>query len=275
MKPLFRAKIRKKSYLRTTDLNNNYDEQDSINHRATSGIGKATATKLAEIGYNIIITGRRGDRLAALENELKTKGIKVLALQFDVRNQEEVHNAISNLPTEWKNIDILVNNAGLAVGTSPIQDGILDDWERMIDTNVKGLLYVTHEVAPLMIKNEKGHIVNLASVAGKEVYPGGNVYCATKHAVDALSKAMRIDMLKHNIKVTNIAPGMVETEFSLVRYKGDQQAADNVYKGVTPLTGEDIADTIVFAVTRPAHICLNDIQIMPTAQASSRDVNRK
>ena len=242
---------------------------------ATSGIGKATATKLAEIGYNIIITGRRGDRLAALEDELKAKGIKVLALQFDVRNKEEVHNAISNLPTEWKNIDILVNNAGLAVGTSPIQDGILDDWERMIDTNVKGLLYITHEVAPLMIKNEKGHIVNIASVAGKEVYPGGNVYCATKHAVDALSKAMRIDMLKHNIKVTNIAPGMVETEFSVVRYKGDQQAADNVYKGVTPLTREDIADTIVFAVTRPAHICLNDIQIMPTAQASSRDVNRK
>ena len=242
---------------------------------ATSGIGKATATKLAEIGYNLIITGRRGDRLTALEDELKAKGIKVLALQFDVRNQEEVHNAISNLPTEWKNIDILVNNAGLAVGTSPIQDGILDDWERMIDTNVKGLLYITHEVAPLMIKNEKGHIVNIASVAGKEVYPGGNVYCATKHAVDALSKAMRIDMLKHNIKVTNIAPGMVETEFSVVRYKGDQQAADNVYKGVTPLTGEDIADTIVFAVTRPAHICLNDIQIMPTDQASSRDVNRK
>ena len=232
---------------------------------ATSGIGKATATKLAEIGYNLIITGRRGDRLTALEDELKTKGIQVLTLQFDVRNQ----------PAEWQNIDILVNNAGLAVGTSPIQDGILDDWERMIDTNVKGLLYITHEVAPLMIKNEKGHIVNIASVAGKEVYPGGNVYCATKHAVDALSKAMRIDMLKHNIKVTNIAPGMVETEFSVVRYKGDQQAADNVYKGVTPLTGEDIADTIVFAVTRPAHICLNDIQIMPTAQASSRDVNRK
>ena len=161
---------------------------------ATSGIGKATATKLAEIGYNLNITGRRGDRLTALEDELKTKGIQVLTLHFDVRNQQEVHNAISNLPAEWQNIDILVNNAGLAVGTSPIQDGILDDWERMIDTNVKGLLYITHEVAPLMIKNEKGHIVNIASVAGKEVYPGGNVYCATKHAVDALSKAMRIDM---------------------------------------------------------------------------------
>ncbi|MFR7809772.1 MAG: SDR family NAD(P)-dependent oxidoreductase [Butyricimonas faecihominis] len=230
---------------------------------ATSGIGKATATKLAEIGYNLIITGRRGDRLTALEDELKTKGIQVLALQFDVRNQQEVHNAISNLPAEWQNIDILVNNAGLAVGTSPIQDGILDDWERMIDTNVKGLLYITHEVAPLMIKNEKGHIVNIASVAGKEVYPGGNVYCATKHAVDALSKAMRIDMLKHNIKVTNIAPGMVETEFSVVRAKVTNKPQTTCTR-VFPLTGEDIADTIVFAVTRPAHICLNDIQIMPT-----------
>lgn len=242
---------------------------------ATSGIGKATAIKLAEAGYSIIITGRRGERLTALENELKDKGIEVLALQFDVRNQAEVHQAIAGLPAEWQAIDVLVNNAGLAVGTSPIQDGIIDDWERMIDTNVKGLLYVTREVAPLMIKRERGHIVNLASVAGKEVYPGGNVYCATKHAVDALSKAMRVDMLKHNIKVTNIAPGMVETEFSIVRYKGDTQAADNVYKGITPLTGEDIADTIVFAVTRPAHVCLNDIQIMPTAQANSRDVNRK
>lgn len=242
---------------------------------ATSGIGKATAIKLAEAGYSTIITGRRKERLDELAKELTDKGIQVLTLQFDVRNQTEVHNAIAGLPSEWQNIDVLVNNAGLAVGTSPIQDGIVDDWERMIDTNVKGLLYMTHEVAPLMIKNGKGHIVNLASVAGKEVYPGGNVYCATKHAVDALSKAMRIDMLKHNIKVTNIAPGMVETEFSIVRYKGDTQAADNVYKGIAPLTGEDIADTIVFAVTRPAHVCLNDIQIMPTAQASSRDVDRK
>ena len=242
---------------------------------ATSGIGKATAIKLAEAGYSTIITGRRKERLDELAKELTDKGIQVLTLQFDVRNQTEVHNASAGLPSEWQNIDVLVNNAGLAVGTSPIQDGIVDDWERMIDTNGKGLLYVTHEVAPLMIKNGKGHIVNLASVAGKEVYPGGNVYCATKHAVDALSKAMRIDMLKHNIKVTNIAPGMVETEFSIVRYKGDTQAADNVYKGITPLTGEDIADTIVFAVTRPAHVCLNDIQIMPTAQASSRDVDRK
>ncbi|WP_294141366.1 SDR family NAD(P)-dependent oxidoreductase [uncultured Sanguibacteroides sp.] len=242
---------------------------------ATSGIGKATAIKLAEADFDLIITGRRGDRLHTLENELQKKGVQVIALHFDVRNQAEVKQAISSLPEAWKNIDVLVNNAGLAVGTSPIQDGLVEDWERMIDTNVKGLLYVTREVAPLMIKNQKGHIVNLASIAGKEVYPGGNVYCATKHAVDALSRAMRTDMLKYNIKVTNIAPGMVETEFSIVRYKGDEKAAQNVYNGMTPLTGEDIAETIVFAVTRPAHVCLNDILIMPTAQANSRDVNRK
>lgn len=242
---------------------------------ATSGIGKATAVKLAETGFDLIITGRRSDRLHALEEELQKKSVQVISLHFDVRNQMEVKQAISSLPEAWKNIDVLVNNAGLAVGTNPIQDGLMEDWERMIDTNIKGLLYVTREIAPLMIKNQKGHIVNLASVAGKEVYPGGNVYCATKHAVDALSKAMRTDMLKHNIKVTNIAPGMVETEFSIVRYKGDEKAAQNVYNGMTPLTGEDIADTIVFAVTRPAHVCLNDIMIMPTAQANSRDVNRK
>lgn len=242
---------------------------------ATSGIGKVTAVKLAETGFDLIITGRRSDRLHALEEELQKKSVQVISLHFDVRNQMEVKQAISSLPEAWKNIDVLVNNAGLAVGTNPIQDGLMEDWERMIDTNIKGLLYVTREIAPLMIKNQKGHIVNLASVAGKEVYPGGNVYCATKHAVDALSKAMRTDMLKHNIKVTNIAPGMVETEFSIVRYKGDEKAAQNVYNGMTPLTGEDIADTIVFAVTRPAHVCLNDIMIMPTAQANSRDVNRK
>lgn len=241
---------------------------------ATSGIGQATATKLAEAGYDLIITGRRNDRLQVLADELKERGIRVLTFRFDVRNRQEVHQAITSLPEEWKNIDVLVNNAGLAVGTSPIQEGIADDWERMIDTNVKGLLYVTREITPLMIKNGHGHIVNLASIAGKEVYPGGNVYCATKHAVDALSKAMRVDMLKHNIKVTNIAPGMVETEFSLVRYKGDETAAKNVYNGMTPLSGDDIADTIVFAVTRPPHLCLNDIVIMPTAQANSRDVKR-
>lgn len=169
----------------------------------------------------------------------------------------------------------MVNNAGLAVGTAPIQEGILDDWERMIDTNVKGLLYMTRTVAPLMTARKSGHIVNLASIAGKEVYPGGNVYCATKHAVDALSKAMRTDMLRHHVKVTNIAPGMVETEFSIVRYKGDEHAAANVYQGMTPLSNDDIAETIIFAITRPPHVCLNDIVIMPTAQANSRDVDRQ
>lgn len=242
---------------------------------ATSGIGKATATKAAAAGFDIIITGRRQERLNELAEQIRQQGVEVLPLHFDVRHPIEVEEAIHSLPEKWRNISVLVNNAGLAVGVNPIQDGILDDWERMIDTNIKGLLYITRAIAPLMIANQNGHIINLGSIAGKEVYPGGNVYCATKHAVDALSKAMRIDMLKHNIKVTNIAPGMVETEFSLVRYKGNEEAAKNVYQGLTPLTNEDIADIILFAITRPAHVCLNDIVIMPTAQASSRDVNRQ
>lgn len=242
---------------------------------ATSGIGQATALKAAEAGFDIIITGRRAERLAKLAEDIRSKGVDVLSLPFDIRQPQEVQNAIDSLTGKWRNVDVLVNNAGLAVGVSPIQEGILDDWERMIDTNVKGLLYMTRAIAPLMIARNSGHIVNLASIAGKEVYPGGNVYCATKHAVDALSKAMRTDMLKHHIKVTNIAPGMVETEFSIVRYKGDETAAKNVYKGMTPLTNEDIADTILFAITRPAHVCLNDIVIMPAAQANSRDVNRQ
>ena len=221
---------------------------------ATSGIGRATALRAAEIGYDLIITGRRQELLNELATEIRRQGREVLPLCFDIRKAEEVKKAVTDLEEKWQNIAVLVNNAGLAVGTSPIQEGIIDDWERMIDTNVKGLLYITREIAPLMIRNNNGHIVNIASIAGKEVYPGGNVYCATKHAVDALSKAMRTDMLKHNIKVTNIAPGMVETEFSIVRYKGDTEAAKNVYKGMTPLTNEDIADTIIFAITRPAHV---------------------
>lgn len=242
---------------------------------ATSGIGKATALKFAQNGFNIIITGRRQEKLELLKNEiLSDYPVKVVCLNFDIRNLEDVNSAIDSLPIEWKNIDVLINNAGLAVGVSPIQEGIIDDWERMIDTNIKGLLYISRKVCPLMISRKTGHIINIASIAGKEVYPGGNVYCASKHAVDALSKAMRIDMLKHNIKVTNIAPGMVETEFSIVRFKGDKNSADKVYKGIKPLSGEDIADIALFAATRPAHVCLNDIVIMPTAQASSRDVNR-
>ena len=221
---------------------------------ATSGIGQATALKAAEAGFDVIITGRRNDRLQELAESIRQKGADVLPLAFDIRQSGEVETAIRNLGGKWRDISVLVNNAGLAVGVAPIQEGVLDDWERMIDTNVKGLLYITRAVAPLMIARNTGHIVNLASIAGKEVYPGGNVYCATKHAVDALSRAMRTDMLKHHIKVTNIAPGMVETEFSIVRYKGDKEAADKVYQGMTPLTNEDIAETIIFAITRPAHV---------------------
>lgn len=242
---------------------------------ATSGIGKSCAFKFAENGYNLIITGRRKEKLEKLAQEiLSNYKVEIFTLNFDIRNIEEVNSSIDSLPTKWKNIDVLINNAGLAVGISPIQEGIIDDWERMIDTNIKGLLYISRKVCPLMISRKKGHVINIASIAGKEVYPGGNVYCASKHAVDALSKAMRIDMVKHNIKVTNIAPGMVETEFSVVRFKGDKDSADKVYEGLKPLSGDDIADLAIFAATRPEHVCLNDIVIMPTAQASSRDVHR-
>ena len=243
---------------------------------ATSGIGRAVADIFAENKYNLIVTGRRSERLQELKAALEQQhGISVLALCFDVRNNDEVVRNIASLPVEWRNIDVLVNNAGLAVGLNHIQDGVLDDWERMIDTNIKGLLYVTRAVSPLMVARNSGHIVNICSVAGKEVYENGNVYCATKHAVDALSKAMRIDMLGHNIKVTNICPGAVETEFSIVRFKGDTQRAAGTYKGIEPLTGRDIAECIYFAVSLPEHVCINDMMIMPTAQADSRTFNRK
>ena len=242
----------------------------------TSGIGRAVADIFAENKYNLIVTGRRSERLQELKAALERQhGISVLALCFDVRNNDEVVRNIESLPVEWRNIDVLVNNAGLAVGLNHIQDGVLDDWERMIDTNIKGLLYVTRAVSPLMVARNSGHIVNICSVAGKEVYENGNVYCATKHAVDALSKAMRIDMLGHNIKVTNICPGAVETEFSIVRFKGDTQRAAGTYKGIEPLTGRDIAECIYFAVSLPKHVCINDMMIMPTAQADSRTFNRK
>lgn len=243
---------------------------------ATSGIGRAVADIFAENKYNLIVTGRRSERLQELKAALERQhGISVLALCFDVRDNDEVVRNIESLPVEWRNIDVLVNNAGLAVGLNHIQDGVLDDWERMIDTNIKGLLYVTRAVSPLMVARNSGHIVNICSIAGKEVYENGNVYCATKHAVDALSKAMRIDMLGHNIKVTNICPGAVETEFSIVRFKGDTQRAAGTYKGIEPLTGRDIAECIYFAVSLPKHVCINDMMIMPTAQADSRTFNRK
>ena len=243
---------------------------------ATSGIGQATALKAAEAGFDVIITGRRNDRLQELAESIRQKGADVLPLAFDIRQSGEVESSHSKSRGEMGGISLYWSIMPVWQWESlPSRRVSSTDWERMIDTNVKGLLYITRAVAPLMIARNTGHIVNLASIAGKEVYPGGNVYCATKHAVDALSRAMRTDMLKHHIKVTNIAPGMVETEFSIVRYKGDKEAADKVYQGMTPLTNEDIAETIIFAITRPAHVCLNDIVIMPTAQANSRDVDRK
>lgn len=235
---------------------------------ATSGIGEATAIKFAENNFDLIITGRREDRLTLLKQKLEKIGAKVLSLCFDVRNEEEVKNTFENLPNEWQSIDILLNNAGLAAGLNPLQEGETDDWNRMIDTNVKGLLYVTRYVSPGMISRKKGHIINIGSIAGKEVYPNGNVYCATKHAVDALSKGMRIDMLPHNVKVTQICPGAVETEFSIVRFHGDKARADKVYEGYESLLANDIAECILFVVTRPPHVNINDMVVMPTAQAS-------
>jgi 3-hydroxy acid dehydrogenase/malonic semialdehyde reductase len=243
---------------------------------ATAGIGKATAELFAKNGYNIIITGRRKERLDEFSTHLKTTyKIDVLSLSFDVRKLTEVETAIASIPADWKKINVLVNNAGLAVGLGPIQEGIVDDWERMIDTNIKGLLYITRTISPIMIENGYGHIVNIGSIAGKEVYANGNVYCATKHAVDALNKAMRIDMLPHGIKVTGIHPGMVETEFSIVRYKGDEERAKNVYKGLQPLTAEDIAETIYWAASRPAHVNISDLIITPTVQANATNTIRK
>jgi len=243
---------------------------------ATAGFGEACAKIFAENGWNLVITGRRNDRLQKLKEELETKySIKVVALCFDVRNEAEVFEAVESLPDPVKNnLQILINNAGLAVGRGPIDEGLIDDWDRMIDTNIKGLLYVSKAVIPFLKKNKSGHIFNLGSIAGKEVYPGGNVYCATKHAVDALSKAMRIDLVQYGIKVTNIAPGAADTEFSIVRFKGDEATAKSVYTGFEPLLPKDIAETIYFVATRPAHVTINDLTIMPTAQASAMVVNK-
>lgn len=237
---------------------------------ATSGFGKAIATRFAHAGDDVIITGRRKERLDDLKTRLEKEfGSKVLTLCFDVRNLPEVEHAVSTLPEPWKAIDILVNNAGLAVGLNPVHEGVVDDWERMIDTNVKGLLYMTRVVSPLMVARGKGHIINIGSIAGREVYPNGNVYCGSKFAVDAITKGMRIDLLPYGIKVTQVAPGAADTEFSLVRFKGDKTRADNVYKGFTPLSGEDVAEVVFYCANQPAHVNINDLVIMPTDQASS------
>ena len=238
---------------------------------ATSGFGKACAELYAKNSWNLILTGRRKERLISIASDLKLKfKIEVIILNFDIRNEKEVIDALLSIPEEVQNkVEILINNAGLAVGRGSIENGVTDDWERMIDTNVKGLLYVSKQVIPWLKHKKSGHIVNIGSIAGKEVYPGGNVYCASKHAVDALSKAMRIDLVDHSIKVTNIAPGAAETEFSLVRFKGDEEIANSVYDGYKALEAIDIAETIYFVTNMPKHVTINDLTIMPTAQASA------
>lgn len=243
---------------------------------ATSGIGKACATILAKNNYDLIITGRRNERLQELKLQLEKEcQTQITTLCFDVRNREETINSLSSLNNNQKKVNLLINNAGLAVGINPIDQGDFEDWDRMIDTNVTGLLNVSKTVIPWLKESENAHIINIGSIAGKEVYPNGNVYCASKHAVDAISKAMRLDLVRHNIKVTNIAPGLVETEFSNVRFYGDQEKADQVYVGMDPLTPEDIADTIWFCASRPAHVNIADVLILPAAQANSVTVIRK
>lgn len=242
---------------------------------ATSGIGAACAKKYAVAGDHLIITGRRADRLKELKNNLeKLYSIKVLALVFDVQDRTAVSTALGSLPTEWQQIDILINNAGLASGRDSFEDADIDDWETMLNTNVHGLLYVSKAIVPLMIAQKKGHIINMGSIAGKEVYEKGNVYCASKFAVDAINKAMRIDLLKHQIKVTGIHPGAVETEFALVRYKGDENKAADTYNGLVPLSAEDIADTIFYCTQLPAHVCINDLVITCTQQADAYYFNK-
>jgi len=242
---------------------------------ATSGIGEACAHLFAREKYNLVLTGRRLDRLEKLAKKLNDKyNVEIAVSQFDVRNREDVAENLENLPAKWRKVDVLVNNAGLSQGFDPIQNGSLDDWDTMIDTNVKGLLYVSKIVANWMIDNKQGHIINIGSIAGKEVYANGNVYCASKFAVDALNKGMRIDLLPYGIKVTAIHPGAVETEFSEVRFKGDKERAKKVYEGFEPLVADDIAETIWFAVSRPKHVNINEMIVMATAQANANTIFR-
>jgi len=240
---------------------------------ATSGIGEASARLLAKEGYRLILCGRRQDRLESLSKELEVLS-EVFTLSFDVRDKKAVKESIECLPKAWKNIDVLINNAGNAHGLAPINSGNTDDWDAMIDINVKGLLNVSACIIPGMVSKKSGQIINIGSIAGKEVYPNGNVYCASKHAVDALSAAMRMDLYAHNIKVSSINPGLVETEFSLVRFKGDAEKAAQVYKGFQPLTAADIAETISFILSRPGHVNVADLTIFPTAQASATLVKK-
>ncbi|MCF8368984.1 MAG: SDR family NAD(P)-dependent oxidoreductase [Bacteroidales bacterium] len=243
---------------------------------ATSGIGKACAEKFAANRYNIILTGRRSERLQSLKKELEKKyQVKTKSLCFDIQKKDQVINAIESLDNSWRQINILINNAGLALDLKPIQEGDFSDWDTMIDTNLKGLLYISKLVSNIMITQGSGHIINIGSIAGRESYPNGNVYCATKHAVEGLTKAMRLDLFRQGIRVSQIAPGAVETEFSLVRFKGDADTAEKVYRGYTPLTSEDVAESVYFVASQPTHININDLLIMPMAQANATTFNKE
>lgn len=242
---------------------------------ATAGIGEATAIEFAKLGYNLILTGRRKERLEKLKSELESEyGVTISIHAFDIRQKAEVEHFCRNEIGD-QTIDVLVNNAGLASGLSPLHEGDVDDWEKMIDTNVKGLLYITREIAPRMVAAKSGHIINVGSIAGIEVYPNGNVYCATKHAVHAISEGLRRELFDKGIRVTNIAPGLVETEFSIVRFHGDENRAKTVYQGMEALTAKDIADCIAFAATRPKHVNVADMLVLPSCQGSATQVDRQ
>ena len=243
---------------------------------ATSGFGKACAEKFAAHGYDLIINGRREDRLNTIKDDLEKRfNTAVITSCFDVRNRDEVFNAINTIPADWQHIDVLFNNAGLALGRDYFDEGNLDDWDTMIDTNLKGLIYITKAALPLLLKSSQPHIINMGSVAGKDVYEKGNVYCASKAAVNTLSHALRIDLLRHNIKVTAIHPGAAETEFSMVRFKGDEETANKIYDGLNPLSAEDVADVVYYCTSLPAHVCINDLVISCTRQADGIYFNRK
>jgi 3-hydroxy acid dehydrogenase/malonic semialdehyde reductase len=241
---------------------------------ATAGFGEAIALQFAAAGYRVIIAGRRTERLESVAERIRALGSDCLPLTLDVRSREGVMEAIERLPAEWKSIEVLVNNAGLALGRDPFDEASLDDWDTMLDTNVKGLLYVSRAVIPLMKEKGRGHIINIGSIAGKEVYERGNVYCASKSAVDALSRSMRIDLLPHRIKVTAVHPGAAETEFSLVRFKGAADTAGKVYEGYQPLTADDVAAVVLYCASLPPHVCINDLVITPTQQANAYHLDR-
>lgn len=242
---------------------------------ATSGIGESCAHKFAQAGYNLIVTARRSDLLASLKRKLERQGVEVLPLVFDVRDRKAAHDAIAGLPQEWAEVDVLVNNAGLARGLEPEYEGNMDDWDEMIDTNIRGLLTMTRLIVPAMVARNHGHIINIGSVAGDAAYAGGNVYCATKSAVKSISDGLRIDVAHTKVRVTNIKPGLVETNFSWVRFHGNEDRADKVYQGIKPLTGDDVADVVLYAVQAPEHVQIAEVLVLATHQASGSVIHRE